>query len=500
MSDKYMRVCKHNLLNVCSTIIVICFLGFGSQGSAGNDKGLPYKLKDCIMDTTGKNFGHEGISLAANHSQWSDFDVRNFGARGDGKTLDTKAIQQAIDAAARIGGRVVLSNGIFISGSMFLKPGVGLHIEKGATLKGTQDETQYPTIKTRVAGIEMPWPAGLINADNMHGVRITGLGTIDGSGQPWWDKFWSTREKNKGPIPADWMVGRPRPIVVSRSKDVYIEGLTIIDSPFWTVHVIYSEEIEINGLIIRSPKGAASSDGIDIDSCRNVLIRDCDISCDDDCIVLKSGRDADGLRVNLPTENVVVRDCITRMGHGMVGCGTEISGGVRNVLVKNCKAIGTTRGIRLKSRIGRGGSIENILYEDIVMEDVRTVIRFRITDRDAADKGWMFLEEPVEPLSGETALPKIRNIVIRNVKANGALWCIHCLGDARTPFSNVIFENVELSGSNGMNVEHAVGWDMRGVKAKAAEGKLLVLKNVKNSIFPSQAEADAKPAASGKQN
>ncbi len=241
------------------------------------------------------------------------FLITDYGAVGDGQTLNTQAIQSAIDrCAAGGGGELVVPKGVFITGSIFLKQGVDLRVEKDGVLKGSQDMNDYTWIDTRIAGLEMKWPAALVNADGLTNLHLSGEGTLDGSGLRWWQDYWAARKAEQGDIDPHFKVPRPRLVHIIRSRQVVVNDLLLKDAAFWHLQLTYCDGVEIHKLKVRAPHEpvhAASSDGIDIDSTRNVLIEGCDIVCDDDAICMKSGRDADGLRVNRPTENVVVRDC-----------------------------------------------------------------------------------------------------------------------------------------------------------------------------------------------
>src|SRR5207248_3094364 len=302
------------------------------------------------------------------------FDVKSTGALGDGEANDTAAIQKAIDACADAGGGVVrIPAGTFRSGSLFLKSHVTLQLGKDAILQGSTDDADYPIIDTRIAGLEMKHPAALVNAIDCEDVAVVGAGTIDGSGQKWWDVFWKTRaERGRG---VDFQVLRPRLVCFTRCKNVRVSGLSLQNPAFWTLHILYSNNVEIDGLTIRapSPHKAPSSDGIDIDSSSDVRVSRCDISCDDDDICVKSGRDSDGLRVNNPSENISITDCTIGAGGG-ISMGSETAGGIRNVTVLRCTFTGTGGAAWIKSMPGRGGVVENITFEDITATSVRSPI------------------------------------------------------------------------------------------------------------------------------
>jgi polygalacturonase len=237
--------------------------------------------------------------------------ITEAGAIGDGKTVNTKSIQAAIDRCGLEGGGiVVIPAGEFVSGSIFLKQGVNLEVAEGGVLQGSQDTNDYPWIKTRIAGLEMKWPAALVNAQSVSNLTVSGKGVIDGSGLRWWRSYWAARTEEPDGIDPHFKVARPRLIHIMSATNVTVAGLTLRNSAFWTLQLTYCDGVLVSNVSVRNPHApvhAASSDGIDIDSSRNVIVDGCDVVCDDDGICLKSGRDADGLRVNRPTENVVVR-------------------------------------------------------------------------------------------------------------------------------------------------------------------------------------------------
>ena len=224
--------------------------------------------------------------------------IVDYGAVGDGATLNTKAIQSAIDRCSAEGGAtLVVPKGIFITGAIFLKQGVNLCIETNAVLKGSANTNDYPWIPTRIAGLEMKWPAALINADSVSNLVLSGEGTIDGSGLRWWKEYWEARHNQPDGLDPHFKVGRPRLVHIIRSKNITVRDVRMKDSAFWHLQLTYCDGVTVDNIKVRAPHEpvkAASSDGIDIDSTRNVVISNCDIVCDDDAICLKSGRDADG--------------------------------------------------------------------------------------------------------------------------------------------------------------------------------------------------------------
>jgi len=391
-------------------------------------------------------------------------DVAAHGAVGDGMTLNTAAIQAAIDACATDGGgEIVVPKGTFVTGAIFLKPGVNLVIEKDGVLKGSQNTNDYPWIPTRIAGLEMKWPAALVNANGATNLQITGAGVIDGSGERWWKEYWDTR--NSAPNRADphFKVPRPRLVHIINSTNVLVRGLTLKDSAFWNLQLTYCEGVEVRDLTIRAPIApirAASSDGIDVDSSRNVLISGCDIECADDAISLKAGRDADGLRVNRPTEHVVVENCRVGNAAGLVVIGSETSGGIREVQVRNCRAeAGCEEIVRFKTKLGRGGVVENILYENITAAGTARVFSFNM---NAFSTMWV-PEEFSTPVAPELGVPVFRNITVRNLVAKDCEAAGRIVGLPETPLQNLKLENVTIEARRGFTIEHTVGLEFQNV-------------------------------------
>lgn len=408
--------------------------------------------------------------------------IVEFGAVGDGVTPNTRAIQAAIDRCAVEGGAtlVVPSGGTFITGAIFLKQGVSLCVETNAVLKGSSNTNDYPWIDTRIAGLEMKWPAALINADSVSNLVLSGSGTIDGSGLRWWEEYWAVRRSEPDGLDPHFKVGRPRLVHIIRSRNVSVQDLLMKDSAFWHLQLTYCDGVKVDGLKVRAPHQpvkAASSDGIDIDSTRNVVISNCDIVCDDDAICLKSGRDADGLRVNQPTENVLIRNC--RVGHaaGLVVIGSETSGGIRNVRVTDCRAEdGCLEVVRFKTKMDRGGVVEDILYENITAEGVASVFNFNM---NALAKTW--LPEPFRtPVPAEQGTPVFRNITVRNLKATNCKSAGKLAGLPQSPLRDLYLENVSIEADDGFFIQNTTGLRFTNVK-------------LNGELIPSPADSTDKP-------
>ena len=416
------------------------------------------------------------------------FSANGFGAVGDGSTSNTKAIQAAIDAAAAAGGgTVTLSPGSYVTGALFLKSHVHLRVDSGVTLLGSQDDAEYPRRWTRVAGIEMVWPVALINVDSATDVKISGRGTIDGNGKKWWDRYWTLRRayEPKGlRWASDYDAERVRLMLVSGSSDVTIERVALRRSGFWTVQLLYSDHVTVDGISIRD-NGGPSTDGVDIDSSRWILVQNTDIDNNDDDICLKSGRDADGLRVNRPTEYVVVRNTLARRGGGVVSFGSETAGGIRHVVAVHNRGIGTSEGIRFKSARTRGGVIEDVLVRDVQMDSVPLPLTFTsnwnpsysyatlpagTTDPPAH---WVVLTTPVQP--PERGYPEFRDITIEDVVARRARVVLSATGLPGKPLHDIRFARVRAEGREAGFVEHARDWIMRDVEFRTESGAPLRL-------------------------
>jgi len=300
--------------------------------------------------------------------------IADSGAVADGKTLNTKAIQEAIDLLATGGGgTLVVPKGIFLTASIFLKPSVNLHLEEGAVLKGSTNASDYPRMRTRIEGhYEQNFLPALVNADRCDRLNISGTGILDGSGEPYWQAFWAGHAANKSFKNLD--VLRPQMALIENSEGVRITGITFKDSPFWTLHLYRCSNALVENVRFEVPDGkkCPSSDGIDVDSCQNVTIRGCTFRVDDDCICMKGSKgplameDTD----SPPVEHIRVENCVFERGHGVVTLGSEATV-VRDVVVENCKSTGPIVLARLKLRPDTPQRYEDIHFRNITLENSR---------------------------------------------------------------------------------------------------------------------------------
>jgi polygalacturonase len=402
-------------------------------------------------------------------------DAQAFGVRGDGLWLNTRALQAAIDAAAAQRTTLRLRAGTYLTGALFLKNGMTLRLDRGATLLGSRHLADYPLLPTRVAGIEMRWPAALVNIYGEQDVSLVGEGCIDGDGQVFWDSYWALRatyEPRGLRWASDYDCQRPRLIQVFESARVNIgEGLLLRRSGFWTLHLCYSEDVTVDGVTIRNNDEAhgPSTDGIDIDSSRRVTIRHADIAVNDDALCLKAGRDADGLRVARPCEDIHISDCIVREGAAGLTFGSETSGGFRRITAERIAVHAPVPvGLLFKSAPTRGGFIEGVSITDLRLQDVPVVMRATMNwnpaysqasipdvERANAPQHWQTLATPVAPEQGRTQVAGVR---IQRLHACGADAAFEVDADARAPLRDFRFSGLDIEARRGGHVLDVQGW------------------------------------------
>ncbi len=428
---------------------------------------IPFFYSLAVLISLAPAFGSSGSK--------KEFRITEYGAVGDGKTVNTPAIRKAIEACAKQGGgTVIVPEGIFISGALFMEQGVNLRVEKNGILKGTTAVEDYPIIDTRWEGTEREWTSAFINAFNMQDFTLDGEGMIDGSGDEWMIldtvRLNLKRDVAKADQGAPKLTkerpgyGRPRLIAVQNCTNVKISGLKMKNQACWGVFILYSENVLIENLTITAQHNITMSDGIDIDSSKKVRITGCTIDVNDDCIAIKSGKDEDGLRVNRPSEDILVENCDFRYGHGGVSMGSEMSGGIRNVEIRNCVVQADNWApIRFKSQPSRGGVVENITYRDITLKNTRKAFEFNME--------WRM----VNPKPPSDPLPVVRNVKIINVSGTtGVVGDMHGLKDS--PIVNVSFENCNISAKRGFRIDNVEQLDTSGLKITVEEGPAIIYK------------------------
>jgi len=430
------------------------------------------------------------LTLTAS-AQTDIFNPLQYGAKGDGKHLDTAGIQEALDVAASAHATVELHSGTWLTGALFLKSGVTLKLDEDATLTGSQDIKDFPELATRIAGIEMTWPAALINVRDAHDVTITGKGTIDENGAVWW-KVYNDLRADYTPKGLRWAsdydAKRVRLSLIQNSSNVhYGGGLTLKRSGFWTVQILYSHDIVIDNLIIRNNEGGRgpSTDGIDIDSSHDIDVSHADIEANDDALCLKSGRDSDGLRVNRPSYNIKVHDSIIRRGAAAITIGSETSGGFHNIEAWNLTALeGVGNGVLFKSAHTRGGTATDIRIHDITLTGVATPISMTMnwnpaysyavlppgTDTKTMPPYWVPLTTPVPDAQG---LPHFSHVHIWNIKATGARKAFSVAAYPNAPLIDFKLDHIDIQAATAGTIENAKDWTLADIKVTAADNSTI---------------------------
>ncbi|MCC3154962.1 glycoside hydrolase family 28 protein [Hymenobacter sp. BT770] len=390
------------------------------------------------------------------------YPITAYGAKGDGQTLNTAAIQATLDACAAAGGGVVVvTTGVFVSGALFLRPHVSLRIEKEGVLKGSINPDDYPQVKTRWEGIEREWTAALVNADGLTDFVISGEGTIDGSGDEWVRQAQLQRQANAQPIGPPR--GRPRLLGLQNCQNVRVAGLRLHNQAVWCLHILYCRNVTVANLTITADHNIPSSDGIDVDSSEKVRIVGCSIDVNDDCISIKSGKDADGLRVNRPSAHILIEQCHFGYGHGGVAMGSETSGGIRRVRVRNCVAdAGNWAPIRFKSQPSRGGVVEHITYKNMQLLGTGKAVEFNMAWR---------MVPPLAPPA--PVLPVVRHV--RLVHLWGSTTVVGDFhGLPGSPITDVRFRRCRIRAQRGLTLEHTRRVRLAGLHMAVQDGPALV--------------------------
>jgi polygalacturonase len=387
------------------------------------------------------------------------FDITRFGAREGGRIKATEAIRDAIGAcSAAGGGRVTVPAGVFLTGAIHLKSGVNLHLDDGATLRFSQDPKDFlPVVFTRFESTECMNYSPFLYAFEQTNIAITGHGTLDGAADA--DHWWPWKKNfDRGPAPAS---GSNRALLAQGEKDVpvsqriygegsglrpnfmqpyrcanvLIEGVTIVNSPMWEVNPVLCRNVTVRNVKINSH--GPNNDGCDPECCADVSIEGCEFDTGDDCIAIKSGRNRDGRRVNVPCENVVVRNCRMKDGHGGVSIGSEVSGGIRNVFIEHndMSSPHLDRALRIKTNSHRGGALENFYFRDNTVGEVA---------RGVVDIDFYYEEGPGGPFT-----PSVRNVVVERVTSKRSRYALYLRGYENAKISGVrvahcVFNNVAL--------------------------------------------------------
>ena len=420
------------------------------------------------------------------------FNVRDYGTAGDGKRMDTRPMQAAIDACARAGGGTVfIPSGQYLTGAINLQSHVNVYLDSGAVILASQDPADYPVHPS-------PWQDGkrvisaLIRGENLTDSSLTGRGTIDGQGQAWWVREYQTNpeyaKEYEAHVPAltetqrreelaRLQFGIPHLVQWLNCKNVLLEGLTLINSPSEAVWPIFCDDMTITGVTIVNPVPSPDTDGLDPESCRNVHISDCHIDCGDDCISIKSGTDAAGRKMGRPSENITITNLTTLRGHAGVALGSEMSGDIRNVSISNCTFQGTEHGIRIKSRRGRGGVVEGLVVSNIVMQDVREAFTNTMF-YDATSPMSREEKDPEGLRPVDEGTPRFRNFYMNNITAFGSKSAGQITGLREMPITGLVLSNIRISAEQGFSCQNARQIEFHNVRIDNTEGPALRAKNV----------------------
>jgi len=442
--------------------------------------------------------------------------IKKYGAVSDGNTLNTKSINATINALSKKGGGVVLiPSGLWLTGPVVLKSNINLHLTAGATLLFTSDKKEYPLVEANWEGLPQMRNQSPISATNASNIAITGKGIIDGNGDGWrmvkkdklnetqWKKLvesgglvsddkktWYPSEKtlkgskmqNPGVISPEKDAAfyqsikdflRPNLVLLTSCKYVLLEGVTFQNSPAWCLHPLMCEDLTVRNVFVKNPWYAQNGDGIDAESCKNVLIENSVFDVGDDALCMKSGRDEEGRKRGMPIENVIIRNCTVYAAHGGFVIGSEMSGGARNIYVNNCTFIGTDIGLRFKTTRGRGGIVENIFIKDIYMKDIPAeAILFDMyyMAKDPVALAGEKRELPkVELKPVDETTPQFKNFHVSNVYCNGAEKAIFIRGLPEMHVKDIVLENMVFQAKKGIDVQEATGITFKNIKIISAE-------------------------------
>jgi polygalacturonase len=456
--------------------------------------------------------------------------IADCGGMGDGVTLNTDAFDKAMKTlSGKGGGTLIVPFGIWFTGPVVFQSNINLHLEKGAVILFTPDFEAYPLLDTSFEGLNTKRCQSPISGRDLVNIAITGEGAINGSGQAWrplkkekvtesyWKKTvksggvlsenkktWYPSEKSlKGVALSETNLNVPRqpmttdewesvkdfmrPVMVSfiRCKNILLEDVLFENSPCWTIHPLMCENVIVDNILVRNPAFAQNGDGIDLESCKNAIIINSTFDVGDDAICIKSGKDEDGRLRGIPTENLIVDNCKVFNGHGGFVVGSEMSGGVRNIIVRNCEFLGTDVGLRFKSARGRGGLVENIFIEKISMFDIAT--ESLLFDLYYGGKSAVEMLEENWTKPQETSIPEVteetpafRNIFVKEMIARNVRRAIYFNGLPEMNIKNIQIENAFITSQTGAELSESKDILFKNVTIIPEKGPALLLNNVKN--------------------
>ncbi|MEI7423268.1 MAG: glycoside hydrolase family 28 protein [Prolixibacteraceae bacterium] len=453
--------------------------------------------------------------------------IVDFGAKSGGEMICTDAFSKAIESLAKKGGgRVVIPRGTWLTGPITLKSNIELYSEAGSLVVFSTDKNLYPLINTNFEGFKTYRCSSPINGLNLENIAITGRGVFDGSGDAWravkkekltesqWKKLvssggllsengkiWYPSEQfREGEKMAEMNVPKAiktkeqfekirdflRPVMMNivGCKKVLIDGPTFQNSPAWCIHPLLCEDLTVRNTTVKNPWYSQNGDGIDIESCKNSVLYDSNFDCGDDAICIKSGKDKEGRDRGVPTENLIIKNCVVYHGHGGVTIGSEMSGGVRNMHVSNCTFLGTDVGLRFKSNRGRGGVVENIYISDIEMINIPAqAISFNLfysgkSTAEELEAGSDGQQPKLLPVTEET--PQFKNIYFRNINCKGAFQGIFLQGLPELNLENIQMENIRIEADYGLICSDTKGLKIKNLTILTTKSPVMDFKNAKN--------------------
>ena len=455
--------------------------------------------------------------------------ITDCGGVGDGITLNTEAFNKAMKTLSKKGGgTLIVPFGVWYTGPIVFQSNVNLYLEEGSILLFTSDFDAYPIVETSFEGLDTRRCQSPISGRNLENIAITGKGAINGSGQAWrplkkekvTENHWKRQVKSggyvvdgkvwypseayyKGLMLSDYNLNVPRveltdlqwdsirdflrPVMVSfiNCKNILLEGVIFENSPAWNLHPLMCENVILDNVFVRNPAYAQNGDGLDLESCKNALIINSIFDVGDDAICIKSGKDEDGRRRAIPTENVIVDNCTVFNGHGGFVVGSESSGGARNILVRNCEFLGTDVGLRFKSTRGRGGLVENIYIEKISMFDIATepfLFDLFYGGKSAVES---LEDEDATPTSIEIPevsekTPAYNNIFVKDLVARNARRAMYFNGLPEMNITNIHVENAIITSQVGAELCESDGILFKNITIIPQKGPALIFNNVKN--------------------
>ncbi|MNK76647.1 Polygalacturonase [compost metagenome] len=506
-----MKTNRKTLLCIALATFALSFNTVSAQKSPDTYKNIEFKMAE-VQEPVIPNYS---------------VNLKDFGAVNGGYVLNTKPFTDAIDALSKKGGgKLIIPPGIWLTGPIILKSNIELHAQTGALIKFSTDKSLYPIIETSFEGLNTWRCISPIYGKNLENVAFTGNGVWDGSGEAWrqvkkskltdeqWKKFvasggvlnekkdsWYPSEQYlKGAKGADQNV-RPdlktkedfeaihdflRPVLVSiqNSKRVMFDGPVFQNSPAWNIHPLLIEDLIVRNITVRNPWFSQNGDGLDVESCKNVVIENSSFDVGDDAICIKSGKDKDGRDRGVPCENIIVKNNIVYHGHGGVTVGSEMSGGVKNLHVSNCTFMGTDVGLRFKSTRGRGGVVENIYISDVFMTDIPSqAISFDLyyggkSIAETLAEGGNTVSTKAIPVNEET--PQFKNIVIKNITIKGAQQAVFLQGLPEMNLENIEITNLIAKAQKGFSIIDANGIKISNAQLDIEAKNAFEIYNTKN--------------------